>query len=162
MSTPRRQFIKTASASALVAGLGLSHAKLLFAQSKRAPATADGAFSIPYEAKTDAVFYFTRDTFAPHLNTPFRIVGNIKGSGVYGVATLVGVFDFQAQARARKSKTHGGECFGLSFESRTEHALPQGTYKMEHGALGKFSLFIVPGRPADGVATYEAVINHLG
>jgi hypothetical protein len=159
MSISRRNFVRAGSVSVLLAAGGLRPAGLLFAQSKR-DAGAAGPFAVPYEAKVAPEFYFTRDTFAPHLNTPFRFVGRKGGS--YAEATLVGVFDFQAQARGRKSKTHGGECFSLTFESRGEHALPQGTYKMEHGALGRFSLLVVPSSPADGITRYEAVINHLG
>jgi hypothetical protein len=41
-------------------------------------------------------------------------------------------------------------------------ALPQGTYRMEHPALGSFQLFLVPGGPDKyGAQSYVAIINRL-
>lgn len=157
MNLSRRKFVRAGAVSALLAGLNLSPAKLIFAQQKIAP--GKGVFAIPYEAKTDAVFYFSHETFTSYLNTSFRIATLAKG--VAFDATLVQVFDYQAQARARKTKTHDGECFSLTFRAGERDTVSQGTYKFVHPALGRFSLFVVPGTPsADGI-TYEAVINHL-
>lgn len=149
--------MRAGAVSALLAGLNLSPAKLVFAQQKSAP--GKGVYAIPYEAKTDAAFYFSHETFTPYLNSTFRIATRAKG--VAFDATLVQVFDYQAQARARKVKTHDGECFSLTFRAGERDTVSQGTYKFAHSALGSFSLFVVPGTPSAEGTIYTAVINHL-
>ncbi|MCA1633542.1 MAG: hypothetical protein LC802_07450 [Acidobacteria bacterium] len=156
MNLTRRNFLRAGTVSALLAGLNLSPARRVFGQTK---SRGGGGFAIPYEAKIDPAFYFTRETFAPYVGSSFRLTTRAKGAAFD--MTLVSVFDFQAQARARKSKTHGGECFSLTFRAGERDTVSQGTYKFSHAALGRFSLFVVPGK-ADGATTYEAVINHLG
>jgi hypothetical protein len=156
MNLSRRNFLRAGTVSALLAGLNLSPTGLVFGQTK---SRVEGGFAIPYEAKTDSMFYFTRETFAPYLNSTFQLTTRTKG--VVFAATLVGIFDYQAQARARKSKTHGGECFSLTFRAGERETVSQGAYKFSHAALGRFSLFVVPGKADDGSTTYEAVINHL-
>jgi hypothetical protein len=148
--------VRAGAVSALLAGLNLSPAKLIFGQQKRAPGT--GGFAIPYEAKTDTAFYFTHGTFAPYLNSTFRLS---RGKAIAFDATLIQVFDYQAQARARKVQTHDGDCFSLTFRAGARDTVSQGTYKFVHPALGRFSLFIVPGAPSADGTIYEAVINHL-
>jgi hypothetical protein len=157
MSLSRRKFLRAGAVSALFAGLNLGLAKLAFGQTKSRGA---GGFAVPYDAKTEPMFYFTRETFAPYLNSTFRL--STRAKGVTFDATLVSIFDYQAQARARKAKTHAGECFALTFRAGERDTVSQGTYKFSHAALGRFSLFVVPGRQEAGGATYEAVINHLG
>lgn len=156
MTLSRRNFLRAGTVSALLAGLNLSPANLVFGQTK---SRGKGEFAVPYEAKTEPTFYFTHETFAPYLNSTFRL--STRAKGVAFDATLVAIFDFQAQARARKAKTHGGECFALTFRAGERDTVSQGTYKFSHAALGRFSLFVVPGSTDNGATTYEAVINHL-
>lgn len=156
MSFSRRKFLRAGFVSALLAGLNLSPAKLIFAQQKRLPGA--GGFVVPYEAKTEPTFYFTRETFAPYLNSTFSLA---RGKAISFDATLIEVFDYQAQARARKVRTHEGDCFSVTFRAGARDTVSQGTYKFNHAALGRFSLFIVPGAPAADGTTYTAVINHL-
>jgi hypothetical protein len=104
------------------------------------------------------MFYFTHETFAPYLNSIFRLA---RGKAILFDATLVEVFDYQAQARSRKVRTHDGECFALTFRAGAGDTVSQGKYKFSHAALGRFSLFIVPGAPSADGAIYTAVINHL-
>lgn len=137
--------------------MSLSPAKLIFGQEKNRPASK-GSFAIPYEAKTDAAFYFTHETFAPYVNSTFRIS---RGKAVSFDATLVEVSNYQAQSRTSKVQTQVGECFSLSFRAGERDAVSQGTYKFVHPALGRFSLFIVPSESTAGGTTYEAIINHL-
>jgi hypothetical protein len=156
MNLSRRNFLRAGTVSALLAGLNLSPAKLVFGQTKP---RAVGGFAVPYEAKTDATFYFTRETFTPYIGSTFRLATRAKG--VVFDATLVSVFDYRAQALARKTKTHGGECFSLSFRAGERETVSQGTYKFSHAALGRFSLFVVPGKSGADGTTYEAVFNHI-
>jgi hypothetical protein len=157
MNCSRRNFLRAGSVSALFAGLSLSPAKIIFGQQKTTQA-GKGSFAIPYEAKTDAVFYFTHETFAPYVNSTFRLS---LGKVALFDATLIKVFDYQAQARTSKVQTHDGECFLLTFRAGERDTVSQGTYKFVHPALGRFSLFIVPGVSSAEGTTYEAVINHL-
>jgi hypothetical protein len=158
MSLSRRKFLRAGVVSALLAGLDLSPAKLVFGQTKRSV----GGFAVPYEAKTDAVFYFTHETFAPYLNSTFRFS---RGKGAAFDATLVAVSDnsakSQAHARAFKSQPREGECFELTFRAGERDTLSQGMLKMSHAALGRFSLFVVPGESTADGTTYTAIINHL-
>jgi hypothetical protein len=149
--------VRAGTVSALLAGLNLNPVRLVFGQQKTSPA-GKGSFAIPYEAKTDPAFYFSRDTFAPYLGSTFRI-SRAKGDAFD--ATLVEVFDYQAKARAAKVKTHDGECFALIFRAGERDTVSQGTYKFSHAALGRFSLFVVPGKSSAEGTTYGAVINHL-
>ena len=155
MNVTRRKFLRAGSVCALSAGLGLSPSKLVLGQSKlRSP-----RFDTPYESKTNPVFYFNRETFAPHVGTEFRFYqkGASKGYGL----RLDEVLDRQAQLKARRLRAHDGECFSLYFRGPASKDLVQGTYRMEHGALGRFSLFLVPGAADSKGVVYEAVINHL-
>ena len=158
MSLSRRNFLRAGCVSALLAGLELSPAKLVFAQQKR----GQGGFAIPYEAKTQSAFYFTHETFAPYLNSTFRLS---RGKGIGFDATLVEVSDLRAQsqakARALKSEVREGACFALTFRAGASDTISQGTCKLSHAALGSFSLFVVPGEPTADGETYTAIINHI-
>lgn len=156
MNPTRRKFLQAGSACALFAGLGLKPSLLALGQSKR----KGGGHDLPHEAKTDPVFYFNRETFAPYVGMEFQMSqkGARKGYGL----RLEEVTDRQAQLKARRLKAHAGECFSLYFRGPASKDLPQGTYRLRHAALGEFSLFLVPGRDeASGTTTYEAVVNHL-
>jgi hypothetical protein len=57
----------------------------------------------------------------------------------------------------------GGEQFSLFFHGPATAALPQGTYTLEHDALGSLALFIVPivGSNQQRIV-YEACFTRLG
>ncbi len=55
----------------------------------------------------------------------------------------------------------GGEAFSILFRGPQDRALVQDTYQFQHGEIGLFSLFVVPGPPAHDAAYYEAIINRL-
>ncbi|MCA1817015.1 MAG: hypothetical protein LC746_11515 [Acidobacteria bacterium] len=161
MSLSRRKFLRAGAVSAVLAGLELNPAKLVFGQQMGAGA-AKGGFTVPYEAKTEAVFYFTHETFAPYLNSTFRLS---RGKGIAFDATLVSVSDTaaksQARARAFKSQPREGACFELKFRAGERDTVSQGVFKMNHAALGRFSLFAVPGESTADGTTYTAVVNHI-
>jgi hypothetical protein len=55
-----------------------------------------------------------------------------------------------------------GECFSLVFRAQAGVPLDQRTYRVEHGTLGGFLLFLVPiGQADDGRQELEAVVNRL-
>jgi hypothetical protein len=53
------------------------------------------------------------------------------------------------------------EQFALLFRAPREAPAEQGTFKMQHHALGEFDLFLVPVRRDADNLYYEAVFNRL-
>jgi hypothetical protein len=90
----------------------------------------------------------TRDDFARHVNTPFRL----PDAGAAGL-TLIDVSAVQSSPRQ--------ETFSLIFRGAGDRGLPQGTWRLDHAALGALDIFLVPvGRDERGWY-YEAVFNRL-
>lgn len=142
---------------ALCAGLPLHLANLAFGQHRTARQTEpiSGPSDIPYESQTDPVFYFTKETFSPYLNTTFRLRGE---SGQAFSARLVEVADIGPRPSSRTARDQ--VCFSLTFAVALSQNARQGIYQIEHDALGSFNLFLVPsGRPEGRLAYFQAVIN---
>lgn len=138
MSSSRREFLKRGSLMALAAGVPLSFTKV-----------ASGMGTT-----TSAATGLDLDSFESQLGTTFLI--NQEGAKVH--VKLVHVTNF---ASAKQTEA-GKEGFSLLFRGPKETTLKQGTYLIEHGALGKFSFLIVPVGTKDTRAPhYEAVINRL-
>lgn len=53
------------------------------------------------------------------------------------------------------------EGFTLQFAGPSADPFKQGTYTVEHSALGTSQIFLVPTRPAGSNQPYEAVFNRL-
>lgn len=155
MNFTRRKFLRAGAVSALFAGLTLAPSKLIFGQkkNKRTPPFA-------LAPDTDPVFSFNAATFAPYIGTEFVLAGGARGRSTR--ARLEAVSDLQQDLRERRVATHPGECFALVFRAKASKRAPQqDVYRIEHDALGRFSLFLVPGPARDGSVAYEAVINRL-
>lgn len=154
MSIARRSFIKTGAKTALTAGVLMKFSGTAFGRLTSTDTRAD--FQIPYEAKTDRVFYFNRATFEPHLNTNFAVQS--KGRRVN--LLLIAIEDRRTSAQKRAARP-GSECFALIF--RAPELLTEITtiYELEHPALARFSLFLTGTQDDEGRVTYEAVINHI-
>lgn len=88
----------------------------------------------------------TASVFAPHVSEAFTLwVGPEPVSLV-----LTGVEAAGADPE---------QSFTLQFQTSGPAHAPQGTYPVEHEAIGQMAIFLVPVRQdADGV-TYEAVFN---
>jgi hypothetical protein len=155
MTISRRQFLRTGSLCALFAGFSLSSYGKVFGQEDNSDQYT-GHFQVPQEATADPVYYFTRETFTPYVGGVFTIYNDI---GRPFRATLVEVSD--CRTAAQKSAGEAGECFALHFRHLSDEALPQATRDIEHAALGKFALLLVPAVTEEGVF-YTATINHLG
>jgi hypothetical protein len=157
MNISRRRFMKTGmiAATALVP-LGL--AKTAVAQQSK-----DGrSNSVPdskalNKNRTSRLFYYNKSTFTPYVNSEFRV--HLSSSKAVAI-TLVGIEDFSNSQE--KLRAVGDESFTLEFNGPSSRAFKQQTYEVEHAALGRFSLFIVPvGMPtAKGDISYEAAFNH--
>lgn len=155
MNATRRKFLRAGAVSALFAGLTLAPSKLIFGQKKRE------AVSPAASPDRDPVFSFNASTFAPYVGSEFLLAAGTRGRAT--TARLELVSDLQQGMRDRRVATHDGECFSLVFTAPAPRrgAPQQATYRVEHAALGRFSLFLVPGPARGGSVTYEAVINRL-
>jgi hypothetical protein len=147
MTVSRRQF--------LVAGQTLFAAAL--------PVEFLGAASVFGGSKNVNLASLTKANFEPLVNSSFAV----SSAGVRTVwFTLLSVEDLNdktAPAKPQgttpkhpKTLTPKMDTFALHFRG-TGEALEQGTYELEHGSLGKFSLFVVPS----GASTYAAVVSHI-
>ena len=92
--------------------------------------------------------------FQKYLNTDFHF----GESGSTVALKLIGMED----TRPKRRRTADKECFVLDFAGPSNTQLEQGTYAVNHSALGMFALFIAPGPvTAGGHQSYFAVINRL-
>ncbi|HEX8129332.1 MAG TPA: hypothetical protein VF527_09540 [Pyrinomonadaceae bacterium] len=140
-----------------VAAVGLISysARFAFGQKDRLK-DSHGNYQIPAQAAGDPVFHFTRATFEPYLQSDFRVtVGPFRTVQL----TLVEVIDQRPRVRKGMARTEG-ESFLLMFRANGKLSDLQQTYVLEHGALGKFSLFLVDAGKKGNDTCYSAVINH--
>ena len=158
----RRSFLKSGAMVALAAAIPAEFVASAAGQrALRKPLNASPFFPIPHLSQIDPMAYLTMAAFTPYVKTVFRI--RTAQSQVMPV-TLVEVTDTRTVADKKKttgkiSAADGKECFSLYFRGSKRVELPQGTYKIDHDALGRLSLFIVPiDKNGSG---YEAVINRM-
>lgn len=85
-------------------------------------------------------------SFTPHLQTKFLLAGDF-------VLELVEIFEPPSMPRQER--------FSLTFIGPSEPLLQQGTYELQHEAMGSLNLFLVPiGKDERGIR-YEAVFNRI-
>jgi hypothetical protein len=108
------------------------------------------------KGQTNRLFYYNKSTFTSYVNSEFRV--HLNSSKAVAI-TLVGIEDFSNSQETLRAV--GDECFKLQFNGPSGKAFGQRTYEVEHAALGRFSLFIVPVgmRTGKGDISYEAVFN---
>jgi len=148
MLMPRRKFLTSSLFFGASAALMLGNARSVF---------ANESDDIPITAQRDPVFMFTAATFEPYIGGYFQ-TRNARGQVV--ALKLLKVESFQAINNVTP-KAVQTISFSLLFIS--EERLPKFTsiYKIEHGALGKFDLFLTPRTGKNGELFYEAVFNHI-
>jgi hypothetical protein len=144
LSISRRKFLRAGTLVALAAAIPLNSV------------VAQELIDLnPAEFAQDPLTNYTKSTFEQYLNSIFRLSGSIYQPVD---VTLIEVTDMMP---ANTRSEPGRECFTLLFRGESI-ALPQGTYTVEHAALGRFGLFLVPaGTDARGVQAYLATINRL-
>jgi hypothetical protein len=110
----------------------------------------------PSTSSLEQLNYYTKATFLPYVNSKFRV--HVGPSNVRGV-TLKEVSDY-LNATEQGAASTGTECFSLLFTLPPGKPFEQETYLLEHEALGKFYMFLVPvsARRAQQPDFYEAVI----
>lgn len=157
MSTSRRDFLRKGAFCALSLGLSLSITDLALGQRRADPLINSKGFPVPFESQQEAVFHFSRATFDPYVGTTFVID---PGYTFPFEGVLVEVKDLRS-AEDKKRNVPGKECFSLTFRVHNENRVKQGTYQIQHGALGTFELFIAPLKDRSEKRFFEAIINHM-
>ncbi|HEU4597529.1 MAG TPA: twin-arginine translocation signal domain-containing protein [Pyrinomonadaceae bacterium] len=168
MTSPtRRTFLRTGALAAVAAGIALSPARLAFGQDTKTTPSQD--FEIPYEAKLDPVFSYTKATFDPYVGGVFTTRGTggkrveMTLVAVHGQSTTTrtAVRSGETVSTALTSKARPVETFTLVFHAAGPLSDLSTIYQIEHAALGKFSLFLVRTKDEKDKEVYEAVISRL-
>lgn len=157
MPISRRKFLGTGTLAVLSAAVPLKAA----AEVLDRPGLSSDFSSTSNSAQPSALL--NQQAFSNCLGSEFRIADR-EGARIR--AKLIEVYDWKPKL-AKQSKGLVSkpivpkECFSAVFLAPPGARLLQHTYTIEHGTLGKFSLFLVPmGRSRQGTY-YEAVFNDL-
>jgi hypothetical protein len=156
MTVSRRSFLRSGAATVLLTGLALEAVPLAFAQqSHKSDPKQD--FKVSFEAKQEPTFQFQRETFEPYLNGIFKLSAGARSVE----ATLVKVRDCKQNPAKSKvtPKSRPTECFLLVFQANGKLTDLTTVYDVEHGALGKFALFLTQREGPGDTYYYEAVFN---
>jgi hypothetical protein len=155
MFISRRKFLQAGTVIALAAGVPLKTAVVMTkGNSSSAPQGAAPTVAAPVPvAKTGTLASYTKASFAAQLNTMFSI--RSKRARI----TQVKLIEVKNAGPTPDRDVPGKECFALLF--RGPHRLLQDVYTIEHAALGKFDLLLVPVGKDKKSTYYEALINRL-
>jgi len=153
MAVSRRGFMKQGSLLAVAAAASLASVERVLGLDNSAEQLSVKQDNLTRKSLKSSSLSLTKATFAPYVNTVFRIYPDTSKTVK---TTLVSVADI---GPVSDKNIAGRECFVLSF--RGSEPLRQSTYRIEHDALGRFDLFLVPvGKNRNG-RYYQAVINRL-
>lgn len=94
--------------------------------------------------------HLSRDQFAEHLNTTFKIY-----------LTPETTVDAELMEVSEIRKRPRQEAFSLLFLALTQTPFEQAAYKVEHPTLGSDILFLVPIERIERGIYYEALFNRL-
>lgn len=155
MTVTRRSFLRSAATTVLLTGIALDSIPLSFAQDARKSDPSQD-FPVPLAAKQETLFYFRRETFEPYLNGQFTLRAGANTVD----ATLVSVRDCKPAANKLTRKARESNCFAIIFRAEGKLTDLTTIYDVEHGALGKFALFLTRRDDPHGTYFYEAVFNH--
>lgn len=147
MAISRRKFLKAGTLVALSAAVPLKAA----AEVLEHPPSLSG-FDGRTLTTVDAGSKLDMLTFSGCLRTDFWLSHARAGRAK---VKLVEVHDWRSNATTRTDR----ECFSLIFRGSESAGLRQDTYAVEHDALGKFEMLVVPIGNKQG--HYEAVFNRL-
>ena len=155
MTVTRRRFLRSGAMTVLLTGLALDSVPLAFAQQLRKSDPSQD-FPVSFEAKQEPTFYFKRETFEPYVNGVFTL-----GAGAKTVeATLISVRDYKPTTKGKVTlKSRPTQSFVIVFRADEKLTDLTTIYDVEHGALGKFALFLTRRDGPSGTYFYEAVFN---
>lgn len=91
----------------------------------------------------------TRASFELHLNTTFRL--HLEDVDALDLELI--------EASDKTPERFNGEQFSLIFKGPPDPFLPQQTYTLEHAAMGRLDLFLVPVDQKKDGFRYEAYFN---
>ena len=158
MTVTRRSFLRSGAVTVLLTGLALDSVPLAFAQSlRRFDPSQD--FLPSSEAQREPTYNFRRETFEPYVNGVFTLSAGAQAVG----ATLVRIEDCSpTETKSKKvtKKWRLSNGFILVFQAKGKLTDLTTVYDLEHGALGKFPLFLTYREGENGEHFYEAVFNH--
>lgn len=155
MSVSRRNFLRTGTMIAVSAALPLSLATFAAGQQRRPVSRVpDHLASLPAASRQNPLYYYNQQTFAPYVNSIFK-VNSLEGAEI----VLVEVKETPLFVNKRSKRIPTGENFTLTFRGPERTRFAQNTYTVEHAALGKFELFLVPTGLPSSEQLYVAVIN---
>ena len=156
MPQSRRSFLKTGALSAMSAGLMLGVARGAIVQAQEQTNPPQTAATMPIAAQTDPVFRYSPATFRPYVGGIFT-APNARGERI--PMTLISLKEFIPKQPTRVTGSYiRTETFSLLFKANAELPPFTSIHKMNHPALGDFSLFLTKQK---GDRLYEAVINHI-
>lgn len=149
MSFSRRKFLRAGTLVAISAGIPLKNV---------IAGTRGAAESTLDHSSLDKRLSLNRESFARHLNTNFSFRHRDIASATL---ELVEVNDLTPEAGKPSARATGKECFSAVFVGSRKTPLRQETYRVTHGSLGKFEMFLVPVGMSRKGMYYEAVFNRL-
>lgn len=103
----------------------------------------------------------TKETFEPYVDQVFTL--DLDGQGDVPLQ-LISVVPHPVHPGYQRAAPEGAvlrqEGFTLTFRGPTRPPLPQRTYNLEHGTIGKLEMmFLVPVGEDENGRYYEAVFN---
>jgi hypothetical protein len=156
MTVTRRSFLRSGAMSVLLTSVALDSLPLVFAQDLRKSDPSQD-FQAPFAARQSPLFSFKRETFQPYVNGIFKLRAGRNSVN----ATLVSVRDCTPSSKNKSTpKSRPSDCFALVFRAQGKLTELTTIYDVEHGALGKFALFLTRRDGPRGTYFYEAVFNH--
>jgi len=159
--------LKAGTVFAIAAGVPLKLNNLVFGQrAARVDGAEPGVFDLPLKSQLDPLFNLRKSSFAAYVNSIFQV--RVKNGLFFRNVslTLVGVDDPRPWSRARMNgdkipeDSAGLDSFSLRFRGSNRTRLAQDVYDVQHPALGKIHVLLVPILSKDsGAAYYEVTIN---
>ncbi len=159
MSLSRRNFMKSGAMAAVAAGFLLESPILVRAQEKVQSGPLMGYFQIPDEARQNPLLSYRRTTFEPYIGGVFT-GRDARGRTIQLRLVRVSEYKPDAKTRITTGQPHPTDAFSLLFKASRELPPFTSIHVIEHGALGKFDLFLVQSRTGRQIF-YEAVFNHV-
>lgn len=156
MSITRRRFLSSGAMAVVTTGVAFSGATGLAFARDRPQADRARDFTIPSEAKAAAA-RLTRDMFQPHVGSTFTVSAGAKSIEM----TLVRVRDCTPSPKNKStSKSRPTDSYALVFRSTQQLTDLTSIYNVQHGALGRLTLFMTRRDGPQNAFFYEAVFNH--
>jgi hypothetical protein len=107
--------------------------------------------------QTDGFARLSSGSFLPYINTDFTFLNG--GNEI--PLKLVDLTDTAPFSKTGRVRAKGQEAFILTFTGPAKLPLTQGTYRVNHFAIGDFEIFITEGATKGRSRIYFAVVNRI-